>query len=60
MSSDKVIFGVCAAIADKLGLNVRSVRVIVVALAVLDPLCVVALVYLLAAALLARDNVAPR
>jgi len=52
MRSDAVIFGVCAAIADSFGWNVRSVRIIVVALAVLDPLCIVGLVYLLAAALL--------
>ena len=42
----------CAAIAGAFKWDVRSVRIIVVALAVLDPLCVVGLVYLLAAALL--------
>jgi phage shock protein PspC (stress-responsive transcriptional regulator) len=52
MRSDAVIFGVCAAVAGAFGLDVRSVRIVVVTLAVLDPLCVVGLVYLLAAALL--------
>lgn len=52
MRSDAVIFGVCAAVAGAFGWDMRSVRIVVVTLAVLDPLCVVGLVYLLATALL--------
>lgn len=48
-SSDTAICGVCAGIAERTGWSPASVRVVVAVVAVLDPLCVVGALYVLAA-----------
>jgi len=48
-SSDAVLCGVCARIAEKMGWNPSGVRLIVAVTAVLDPLCVVGALYVLSA-----------
>lgn len=55
-SSNAALCGVCAGIAERMGWSPSGVRLAVATVAVLDPLCVVGALYVLAAWLVPPPN----